>query len=173
LVKKIQFKYVVLPFIKVLSSLTVHFAFIAVLFIVLLLKGIKPNINWLGLIYYLFCGVVFLLGVGWLVSSIAVLFPDMPHMVNVFLQFGFWLTPICWSPEMLPKNAFLSQAINWLTLLNPAAYIIEGYRCSLLYNLPFWINPGEMLLFWIITLILCFTGIFTFSHLKLHFSDIL
>ncbi len=172
LVKKIQFKYVVLPFIKVLSALAVHIVFIALLIFVLFLKGIKPDAHWVGIIYYLLCSLVFLTGIAWLVASLSVLFPDMPHIINVLLQFGFWLTPVFWSPEMLPPLSF-SKLISWLIMLNPISYIIEGYRASLLYQLPIWMNISNIISFWSITLIICFLGLGAFSRFKTQFADLL
>ncbi len=172
LVKKVQFKYVILPFMKIISALIIHFVFLCILFMVLTFKKYIPTPDWFGLFYYFICAIVLLLGIGWLTSSISVIFPDMPHIINVILQFGFWLTPVFWSTDMLPNTPHVIL-LKYLTLINPVAYIIEGYRNTLLYNTPFWTDIYGMIAFWFVTIVTFILGIVTFSRSKTHFADLL
>ena len=67
-------------------------------------------------------------------------------MVSIIIQFGFWLTPVFWNIKMIP------EAYRWVIKLNPIYYIVNGYRDSFVYKIPFWEHPYETLYFWGFTL---------------------
>ena len=64
------------------------------MFAMFIYYGYSPSAYWVQIIYYLFAVSVLLLGLSWLTSSIVVFFKDIGQMVAMFIQFGFWLTPI-------------------------------------------------------------------------------
>jgi ABC-2 type transport system permease protein len=64
----------------------------------------------------------FTLGVGLLLSSLAVRFPDIAEMYQIVLQAWMYLTPIVYPADILP------EAIRKLQLLNPMYYLILLFR---------------------------------------------
>jgi ABC-2 type transport system permease protein len=64
----------------------------------------------------------FALGVGLLLSSLAVRFPDIAEMYQIILQAWMYLTPIMYPSDILP------DAILKLQLLNPMYYLILLFR---------------------------------------------
>jgi ABC-type polysaccharide/polyol phosphate export permease len=56
---------------------------------------------------------------------------------------------------------------------NPAYYIVEGYRDSLISNTWFWERADLSIQFWIITLVFFFVGAVVFRKLRPHFADVL
>jgi ABC-2 type transport system permease protein len=64
----------------------------------------------------------FALGLGLLVSSLAVRFPDVAEMYQIILQAWMYLTPIMYPADILP------EAIRKLQLLNPMYYLILLFR---------------------------------------------
>jgi ABC-2 type transport system permease protein len=64
----------------------------------------------------------FALGVGLLLSSLAVRFPDIAEMYQIILQAWMYLTPIMYPADILP------EAIRKLQLLNPMYYLILLFR---------------------------------------------
>ena len=167
LVKKIVFRVSLLPIIPILSALVVHLFFILFMFGMFLFYGYKPNIYWLQIFYYLFAMIVLLLGLSWITSSVVVFFKDMGQIVTMFIQFGFWLTPIFWSIKMVPER------YHWIINLNPMVYIIEGYRDSMIYHQWFWQKGAMTLYFWGVTIAIFIIGSITFKRLRPHFSDVL
>jgi lipopolysaccharide transport system permease protein/teichoic acid transport system permease protein len=167
LVKKVVFNTYLIPLSSLLSSLVLHFIFIGIIIAACLAYGYTPDIHWLGLLYYMVCAVLLCIGIGYLTSSIAVFFPDIGQMVGIFLQFGFWLTPIFWSLDILPPKY---QAI---IELNPAYYIVQGYRDSLIGGVWFWDKPYFAAVFWGICIPLLIIGIVVFKKLKPYFADVL
>jgi len=167
LVKKVVFRVSLLPIIPLLSAVFIHVFFIFFMFGMFLYYGYTPEIYWLQIAYYLFATSVLLLGLSWLTSSIVIFFKDIGQLVAIVIQFGFWLTPIFWSLKMVPER------YHWIINLNPMAYIVDGYRNSMIYHKWFWEDMHFTLYFWSFTMVVFILGGFTFRKLKPHFSDVL
>jgi lipopolysaccharide transport system permease protein/teichoic acid transport system permease protein len=167
LIKKVVFNPYLIPLSSLLSTFILHLVFVAILGAGCMAFGYFPDLHWLGMLYYLLCGVMLCVGIGYFTSSIAVFFPDMGQIVGFFLQFGFWLTPIFWSLDILPHQ----YAVFFE--LNPASYIIQGYRDSLLGEVWFWEKPYLGMVFWALCLCMVIIGITVFSKLKNSFADAL
>ncbi len=167
LVKKIVFRVSLLPMIPLLSALAIHLFFIFFMYGMFLYYGYTPEIYWLQVFYYAFATSVLLLGLSWLTSSIVIFFKDVGQMVAIVIQFGFWLTPIFWSLKMVPEQ------YHWIINLNPMAYIVNGFRESMIYHTWFWEDISMTLYFWGVTLSIFLIGGLTFKKLRPHFSDVL
>lgn len=167
LVKKVVFKISILPFIKILSSLFIHLFFILFMAVILLIYGFMPTLSWLQILYYAFCTIALLMGVGFTSASILPFFKDMAQVISIVIQIGFWLTPIVWSLDIVPGN------LQFLFELNPFYYIAEGYRDAFLNNRWFWEKPFDTLYFWFVTIIFLAVAVTIFRKLKPHFSDVL
>lgn len=167
LVKKIVFRVSLLPIVKQCSALIVHLFFVLFMLCMFMVYGYRPNLYWLQLIYYIFCSTVLLIGIAWLTSSVVVFFNDLSQIVAMIIQFGFWLTPIFWQVSMIPER------IQWIFKTNPAYYITQGFRNSLIESEWFWEKPHQMAVFWIITLSILLLGATVFKKLRPHFADAL
>ena len=80
LVKKVVFKVEILPVIKLISCLFVHAFFVAIMFIVFLVSGKRPQISWIQIIYYSFAASMYALALTYLTSAIQVFFKDMAQI---------------------------------------------------------------------------------------------
>jgi lipopolysaccharide transport system permease protein len=167
LVKKGDFNLALLHIAKLLSSLVPHLALIAVSVVVCWAHGLAPTFYLLQLFYYLAAMLLLLLGLGWITSSTSVFIEDVANVVTILIQFGFWLTPIIWNLSLVPAR------YRWLVKLNPAAYIVGGYRDSLVYHQPFWAKPLDAAIFWTITAATLLAGAMIFRRLKPHFGEVL
>ena len=167
LVKKVVFKVAFLPIIKIISALLVHLFFVGVLYMLFLLYGYSFNLYWLQVFYYLFATIVLVLGISYFTSSVVAFFRDMNQLVAMLLQFGFWMTPIFWSIDMIPAK------YQWFLKLNPMFYIVEGYRDSMIHHIWFWEKPLLTLYFWTVAIGMLWIGFSTFRRLKPHFADVL
>lgn len=167
LVKKVVFKINILPIVKVISSLMVHFVFIAFIFVMFSLYKIYPNVYMLQIFYYMLCMIALVIGLSLITSSLIIFFKDLGQIMNIVLQFGMWVTPIMWHTNMIPSK------FVWIFKLNPMYYIIQGYRDSMLTDILFYQNVRQTLYFWSVTLIIIFIGSVLFTKLKPHFSDVL
>ncbi|MEA3334070.1 MAG: ABC transporter permease [Pseudomonadota bacterium] len=168
LVKKILFPCSILPVIKVFSSLVSHAIFLLLLFILIIAYGLPVN-GWFILqgLYYYVAMVVLVLGLSWLSSALNVWSRDTAQVVQVGLQICFWGTPIFWDINIMP---FSVQ--HWLKL-NPIFYLVQGYRDSFIYGVPFWRHWRWGLYYWFIAGSFLIIGALVFRRLKPHFADVI
>lgn len=166
LLKKVDFRLSMLPVVKLLSSSIPHMFFITIAILVALLNGIYPTLYIFQVIYYFGAMVILLLGLNWLTSSTNIFIPDVSKIVSVIVTFGFWLTPIFWNIAKIPEK------YQWIIKLNPANYIVQGYRDSIITHIGFWEKPYETFYFWSITGIILWTGISIFKKLRPHFAEV-
>lgn len=167
LVKKVVFRVSLLPIIQIISAFVVHLFFVFFLLFMFLYYNYAPTIYWLQILYYILYTVILVLGISWLTSSIVIFFKDLRQIIAMVIQFGFWLTPIFWSIKMLPIE------YQGMIKYNPAYYIIEGYRDSLIHNVWFWEKPMWACYYWGIALLFFFVGAIVFKKLRPHFADVL
>jgi len=101
--------------------------------------------------------VLFSLGVGLILSTTAVYFPDVAEMYQIVLAAWMYLTPIIYPSSMLPDNLRF-----WLELLNPMYRIVHLFRLPIYDGrLPTW---GE---FWptlVTTLVVLIVGWIFFTN---------
>jgi ABC-2 type transport system permease protein len=92
----------------------------------------------------------FSLGVGLLISTFAVYFPDVAEMYQIVLTGWMYLTPIIYPEEVLPES------IRYLvTRLNPMYYIVRLYRIPTYYGrLPNWQEFLEPLIIAVVALVI-------------------
>lgn len=167
LVKKVVFHAHVLPVIKVVSCTITHLIFLSVLLSLIFFQKMPFSLYYLQVTYYFGCMCILALGIGWFVSALNVFFRDVGQIVAVFIQIGFWATPIFWDIQMMPA------ALHPFIKLNPMFYIVQGYRESFIYFQPFWHHPIQTAYFWILTLSIFSSGALVFKKLKPHFADVL
>ena len=103
-------------------------------------------------------------------ASVQVFFRDMAQLVSILLQFGMWLVPIMWAPEMF--DSFPPKVLPILKL-NPIHYIVTGYRDSMISGNWFFERPMQTVYYWVVTLVLLALGLRLFRKLRPHFSDVL
>jgi ABC-type polysaccharide/polyol phosphate export permease len=167
LVKKLSIRLSLLPIVKILSSLIFHFLFFCVAIVLMIANGLAPSIYWLQIIYYMTELFVLLLGLGLISSALAVFTRDVENVIGVTLQFGFWLTPIFWSLQVVP------QRYQWLLELNPMFYIVRGYRDSLINKVWFWEYGTGNIYYWVLYVFIFLIGALIFRRLRSHFADVL
>ena len=167
LVKKVVFPLSILPVVKLVGSMITHAVFLGMLIVLIAINGMPFSLFWLQALYYFFAMGVLALGIGWLTSAINAFARDTLQIVGVILQFGFWGTPIFWDLQMLPVN------IRPIMKLNPLYYIVNGYRDSFIYSVPFWQHGQMTLYYWGVTGFVFVAGALVFLRLRPHLADVL
>jgi teichoic acid transport system permease protein len=167
LVKRILFPIEIIPADAVLVHSLPH-AFL--LFLVggaCLIGGYLRFPDFLLVLYFYGCTVVLTISAGFLVSSIAVVARDFQQVLPSILQVWFWLTPIAWAGTQLPRP------FRTLLALNPASYIVSGYRHALMPKIFAAPAAFESAAFWIISLGMLLIGAACFRRLRIYFWDCL
>lgn len=168
LVKKMVFASELLPFVYLTASAINHGLLLLLAGAILLSNEVSITWHWLQLPYFFLTLCAVLIGLQWLLSALNVFNRDLGQGVGVVLNVWFWVTPIVWvADEVVPPE------YQWLIQANPVAYVIEGYRGSLLYQQPFWINGWQGLYVWCLALAMALLGGNVFRRLKPHFGDVL
>jgi len=167
LVKKVKFKIAILPIVKINTALVIHLIILLIVVPIIWISGITPSFYWLQVFYYIFALFFLILGISWFLAAIGVFIRDISNFVQIILNICFWLTPIFWNIEMVPEKYRI------FLFLNPLYYIIQGYRDSFLYHIPFWNHPIHSLYFWSVASLALLLGILVFKKLRPHFADVL
>jgi len=167
LIRKMVFPSEILPVVHLLAATVVHLGVIAVVVAVVFAHGRVPGWAALQLPYYGLATLVLALGLGWLLAALQVFFRDVARVATAVLNIWFWLTPVVWPLELVPER--------WHSVLalNPAYYVVQGYRDTLLYDTPFWARPAEAAVFWFVALSLMLIGAAIFRRLKPEFAEVL
>lgn len=167
LIKKTIFPSQILPIVKIVSCLITHSVFLIILITLILFQRLPISLYYIQFLYYLFCMVMLALGIAWMSSALNVFMRDMKQIIAMLVQIGFWATPIFWNIGIMPEN------IQYVLKLNPFQYIVQGYRESFIYFIPFWQHPYQTIYFWFFTLTLLVGGALVFKKLKPQFADVL
>ena len=158
LLKKINFPKLCLPIIILVSSI-LNFAIIMSLFLLfLLIISAFPGWVILSVLPVLGIQLMLAMGLGMLLATINVFYRDVQQLVQVVLQFWFWLTPIVYMAPTLPPTA------QRILDLNPLWPLIQAYQGIFLeHQMPDWaglIYPLLLALFFIVL------GVFAFYKLQ-------
>lgn len=134
LIQKVYFPREILPLATVGAGL-VHFGLqLIVLFGVLTAfhyDFLGPNLLFLPLAVVAL--VLFMTAVGLLLAAANVYLRDVQHLIEVFLLFWFWLTPIVYPinfafENALAKRYFLGVKLSTIYMLNPMANVVVGFQ---------------------------------------------
>ena len=127
LVTKIYFPKEIFPLAAVLASL--FDLFIAsgplVLFVLVLRVGWSPFLLWVPAL--LTTTVILAAGTALIVSAASLYFRDVKFIVEIFLTFGIFFTPVFFDVKMLGKNG------KWL-MLNPISPLLDGFGSSVAHH---------------------------------------
>ena len=95
----------------------------------------------------IFLHFIFTLGISLAFSIINIYFKDFLQLLNTLVMFFFWLTPVFYTLEMVPRSYL------WLVLFNPSTCFVDIYR-SLLYSGNF-----SSLLMWVLAFLFALISI--------------
>lgn len=166
-ITKMKFPVSILPATVVFKELFNHFCLMIILFIILVLGGYYPTIHWFGLIYYLFCAIIFSIALSMTTSVLNMLARDTRKLVLACMRLLLYLTPILWSIKSLPK-------VLWpIMKANPIYYIVQGYRDCFFFHYGFMHYWKSMVAFWIITILLLSIGSYMMYKFKHKFIDMI
>lgn len=128
LLKKMSFPKLSLPLITI-GSVLINFAFLFVMmFVVFGFLGHLPYhaLQWVPLLIVLTVGLA--TGLGLFFGILNVFMRDIGQVMNIILQFWFWLTPVVYMVSIVPEK------YHGLFMLNPLTGVIMGYQNVLLYD---------------------------------------
>lgn len=152
--------------VSVIASKIIDLMLTSVILICFLIYfGIGINLNLIFLPVILFTQLLLMLGISFILSATNVYFRDIENIQPVFLTIWLYLTPVIYSPQLIPDN------LKWLFMLNPMTGIINAYRASILFSE----NPltPEFLYSVIISVFVFFLGLVYFRNRSKYFADVI
>lgn len=124
LVSRIAFPKEVFPIASVFSSLFDFAVSGAVVLLVLLVLGLTYSVESLWVIPLLLVMIMQALGLAMLLSSLNLYFRDVKYLVDIFLTYAIFFTPVFFPAKMLGRwESYM--------LLNPIAPLLEGISDAL------------------------------------------
>ena len=162
LVTKIYFPKEIFPMAAVLASLLDFFVASGALVILLLVIRIGWSVSILWAPVLLLALVALATGIGMIVAAASLFFRDVKYIVEVFLTFAIFFTPVFYEMRMLGDKG------KWL-MLNPVAPILDGLSSCIAHHQPpalLWVVYG--LGFGLVSLV---GGYIFFKHLEPGFAE--
>jgi ABC-type polysaccharide/polyol phosphate export permease len=120
------------------------------LFLVMILTGTPVRISILFIPVPVLMVLAFSLGVGLLISTWAIYFPDVSEMYLIVLSAWMYLTPVIYTADMLPQSLRV-----WLQYLNPMFGLVQLFRIPIYEGrIPDWSELWPSLLISVAVLII-------------------
>jgi len=107
--------------------------------------------------------LMFAIGIGWLLSLVALIARDIQHILTLVTSLLFVLSPFAYTPEMIPGP------LKFIIYLNPLSYFVMAFQQVICYNT----FPDLIVIIPVITLGLgsFLLGLSTFMRVKSTFFD--
>lgn len=164
-ITKIYLPREIFPISAVIAKLVDLLLTSLVLVAFLVFFQIAPHVTLLYLPLILLVQILLILGIAFFLSAINVFFHDIEHMLPVFLTIWMYLTPIIYSPELIPNH------LRPYFSLNPMTGIINAYRNTILYGAaPPWQSFSFSIL---ISLVIFLFGYWFFKNRSKYFADVI
>ncbi len=165
IIKKVNFPRSALCVATVLNDGVHLLLSVPVIILFLFFYNEFPGIIWLVGIFLLFF-IQFLLvtGISLVVSSINLFFRDLERLVQVFLTFLFYFTPIIYSETMIPEK------YRYLLNFNPVAPLMVAWRELFLHSMLDW---RGILVSFVYSFVAFIFGLFVFRKLSPRFAEVL
>ena len=128
LIKKVYLPSEVFPFVSVGSNLVHYLLSIPILLGLLLALGVQPSWAWLMFPIVVVLQFTFIYGIALIVSSVAVRFRDVLHVLPNLLMLWLFLTPIFYPVTLVP------EPYRVLVNVNPMFHIVHAYQDMFFYR---------------------------------------
>jgi lipopolysaccharide transport system permease protein len=162
LVVKIYFPKEICPMAAVLACLFDFFVASGAILVFLIILKIGWSIYALWAPILLVLLVLLVSGIGMIVSACSLFFRDVKYIVEVFLTFGIFFTPVFYDVRMFGDKG------KWL-MLNPFAPLLDGFSACIVHHRspdPFWVSYGV-----VFSLAVFLSGFALFKHLEPAFAE--
>ncbi len=162
LVTKIAFPKEVFPISAVLSNLFDFLIASAVVVVLMLVFGWRPTLVALWVFPLMGALVLFTVALSMILAAANLFFRDVKYLVEVFLTYAIFFTPVLYPASMLGK---------WkdLVMLNPIATLLEGIADAVVLGRApeaGWTTYGAAA-----SIILCVVGYWFFKRLESKFAE--
>jgi|SaaInlStandDraft_1057018.scaffolds.fasta_scaffold70346_2 lipopolysaccharide transport system permease protein len=161
--KKIMFPRICLPIIVLGHAIINQFILILAIFVIFCFYGHFPTIHWLALPLGIIIISAFGMGLGLILGILNVFSRDIAQFMAVILNLWFWLTPIVYTPDIVPDS--IAPALYY----NPIAPLVRIYQDIILYNT--WPDTNSLLFPITLSAIFLIIGLIIFKKASAEIVD--
>jgi len=165
IIKKIYFPRWIIVIASSLTSLLTLLLNIVVFFVFFVFSGAHFQTSAVLLVVYLAEFYILVVGLALLLCSLFPKFRDIHHIWEVFVQLGFWATPIIYPISIVPAK------YHKLIFLNPVARIIQGCRQALIGPTGEFLSFTNHIIIIIVAAGLFMIGLSMFNKLSRSFAE--
>jgi len=165
LLTKVYFPRLVIPLASLSRGIIEFFITFVFLIVLMAIYGFAPLATIVFLPIFLLMGLSMTFGIGLFFSALSAKYHDLKHAIVFLIQIWFWLTPVAYGLENIPKE------LQRVFFLNPMTWIIQGFRWTLL-------GVGEM--DWqrmfgtgLLSVAILLGGLFYFRRMESDFADVI
>ena len=163
IIKKVYFPREILPISTATSNLLNFLITEVIVLIALLISGVGFSTSIIILPIIILVQYILQLGLSFVLSAITAYVRDVEYIMNVFMMLMFYMSPIVYSPDMIPAK-FLP-----IFKLNPMYHIINFYRDILYYKqIP---NMVEVFILLGVCILILILGYIIFRKLEKRFAE--
>ena len=133
LIRKIYVPGYVFPLSRIISCfVNMSFSLTAIV-LVMCITGARFYWTILTVVFPVFFLFLFCCGIGLTLSALTVFFRDLIHLWNVATLAWLYLTPVFYTPDVLPEN------VRLIVVHNPLYFYITFFRCAVMQG----VLPGQ------------------------------
>ncbi len=128
LITKVKLPREIIPFSAISAKMIdlLLTSLILIFFLILYQIRFHPSLIFVPLVFII--QLILMVGISLILSATNVFFRDVENVLGVFLTIWMYLTPVIYSPELIPAD------LKMLFYLNPMTGIIDAYRNTILFG---------------------------------------
>ena len=168
LVTKMKFPVSTIPTFVSISKFMVNLVLMLIVAIIFVLMFKMPSIYILQLPFYMILNFIFFTIFALFSSLLAAMSKDFANLVKAFVTAVFWLSGIIFN-----INTVKIPWLKSLLMVNPVAFLVEGYRNCFINQVWFWEKPKSLMCFGIVLLIFIILAVWTYRRLRKEIPDVL
>ena len=167
IVKKVVFNIDIIPACKIMVCLMISSFFLLVVLIVVLFHGFFTSWYIAQVLFFLAADIILAIPLAYASCAISAFFKDFGQIVAIVLNILMWATPIVWDVSIIPES------LRWIAKVNPIAFVVSGFRNSLIYGIPVWQDLSYLFYFVSIVCLLWAICMPLYKRLTPHLADVL
>ena len=164
LVSKVYFPRLIIPLSSIGAGLVDLLVSVGILLLMMAWYGVGWTWNLLAAPVLLLAVVFLALGVGTLLSALAVAYRDFGHLTPFIIQVWMYVTPVIFPATLVPERW------RWVLYANPMTGLVEGFRAAFLGK-PF--DLAGMGQSFAVAVVIFAVGIVYFEKVERRFADII
>ncbi len=163
LIKKVYFPREIVPLSQIMSNFVNFLITLLVLFLSLFIFKIKIGVSLIFLPIILLLMLSITIGISLALASLNVLYRDVSHFIEIIFMAWFYITPIVYPIDLIPKQ------YEKFILLNPMTLVIQSIREIIMNNSipPYSYTIGLVLY----SVIFIFIGQYIFGKIEKSFAE--